>query len=387
MPHWEEVQLSSPSNDSLRRPLSRIVLEHLSAIVVVGAVLFVAALLLGKNGAAAPESADSRIDQLMSSGLDWSKPLHREIFRDTYRMLTNASDHTVDSLMRAIESARVARLIDPELKEGGARQHLSWGMMKEIAGMYATFLVVLAAAMVCTYVAARAVAIRKFINAEQGRSSSMREYFFAIEKQGPLQAMLRLDLLGKALLRGIGSLVLFAPAYVIAYSLRTRLDTGNVLFLILLAIISNGVLVYSAGRLYALLVAESRKGYVQTALVKGLSGDYDWGHAPGFTRMALLSPARIGKGHVFHAIFVNAQLQFIPSLKEHVSFMVTGLVIIEMALNIKGHLCYALLQHMLYREYDIAIAIVFLIFVAVKIAELCIDIWHNAALGRYDNAG
>jgi hypothetical protein len=191
----------------------------------------------------------------------------------------------------------------------------------------------------------------------------------------------------KATVHGVVSFLLFSPAYVVAYALRTRLDTENVLFLILLAVVTNGVLVHYASHLYALLVAESRKGYVETALVKGLRGRYSWNHREGLSRMVVATPLQAAKGHVFHEIFRNAALQFIPSMKEHVTFIVTGLVIIEMALNIKGHLCYALLQHMLFREYDIAIAIVFLIFCAVKAVEVCIDIWHHVELRKYDNAG
>jgi len=99
----------------------------------------------------------------------------------------------------------------------------------------------------------------------------------------------------------------------------------------------------------------------------------------------LLAPVRRSAGHVFREIYRNARLQFIPSTKEHITFIVTGLVIIEMALNIKGHLCYALLQHILYKEFDIAIAIVFGIYLVVKLTEAVVDAWHAIELRKYDN--
>jgi aerobic-type carbon monoxide dehydrogenase small subunit (CoxS/CutS family) len=46
---------------------------------------------------------------------------------------------------------------------------------------------------------------------------------------------------------------------------------------------------------------------------------------------------------------------------------------------------YALLQHILYREYDLALAIVFGIFVVVKLTELGVDISHALQAERYNN--
>ena len=74
------------------------------------------------------------------------------------------------------------------------------------------------------------------------------------------------------------------------------------------------------------------------------------------------------------------------TLKEHAAYLVTGLVIIELALNIKGDLCYALLQHMLYREYDIVAFILLLIFFTVKLTEALVDLRHAAEARKYDNA-
>jgi hypothetical protein len=380
--------LSSPSSEQSYRSISRIVLEHLSAVGVVGAILFVVGVLASAPAAGGLTPEDNRIEALANApGIDWSRPLHKEIFRDTYRFLNDVPEQSIDSMLARIEEARLVLLTDPSRKLGGERRRFSWAVVAEILPMYVMFVGVLAAVLLCTYLAARAMAIWKFVLHEQGRSSAIREYLSYVEAKGFWQSLNRLELPVKALVHGIGSIVLFAPAYVIAYSLRTSLDTENLLFLAVLAIVSNGVLVHSANRMYTLLVAERRKGYVQTALVKGVSGNFEWSRPGGLSRAVLFTPVRKGEGHVFKEIFRNAHLQFIPSLKEHVSFIVTGLVIIEMALNIKGHLCYILLQHILFRQYDIAIAIVFLIFVSVKAAELCLDVWHFRELRRYSNGG
>jgi len=354
----------------------------------VAGVLLGLGILLTHSEEAARQPNDQRImGYLAIEGVDWSNPLHAGLFRDTYMLLHRADAAEADSILRRIEAARIAELTDPSRKVGGERKTLTWAAAGDLVPMYFAFILVFAAVLVLTYALARAAAVRKFIVTRQGNSSYLRRYFAAIARDGVKGGVRGAGLLLKAALHGFGSFLLFSPAYVVAYSLRTRLDTGNVLFLVLLAVLTNGVLVHYANHLFTLLVAESRKGYVETALVKGLRGRYGWDHREGLARMVVLSPLRAARGHVFHEIYRNAALQFIPSMKEHVTFIVTGLVIIEMALNIKGHLCYALLQHILFREYDLAIAIVFLIFLAVKVVEMGIDLWHHHELGKYDNAG
>ena len=378
--------MSSPSNSPTFRSLRRIILEHLSAVLVVGIVLAALSILLTSVEERGAQPADAGIMRYLAiRDVDWSRPLHRELLRDSYRLLRSAREETITSILRNIEETRIRDLTDPARKLGGERKTLTWDTFGDLAPMYVVFSIVFLSVLGLTYVAARAMAIRKFILAKQGRSSYLRRYVAALRSGGLKAAVILADLLAKSLATGFASLVLFSPAYVVAYSLRTRLDTENVFFLTLLAVVTNGVLVHYAGRLYALLMTESRKGYVDTAIVKGVRGKYAWDHREGLPRTVLFSPAQAAKGHVFHEIYKNARLQFIPSMKEHVTFMVTGLVIIEMALNIKGHLCYSLLQHMLFREYDIAIAIVFLIFIAVKVIEACIDVWHTYELRKYGN--
>jgi hypothetical protein len=378
--------LSSPSGSFAHRSLRRIILEHLSAILVVGLVLVALAVLLTSVENSTMLRPDAGVARYLAMrDVDWSRPLHRELFHDSYRLLHSATEEAVDSVLRSIEETRIRDLTDPARKLGGERKTLTWDAAATLVPMYVVFIFVFLSVLGLTYLAARAMAIRKFILGKQGRASYLRRYVAAIRSGGVRSAAVRLGLLGGAVLQALASLVLFSPAYVVAYSLRTRLDTENVFFLILLAVVTNGVLVHYANRLYALLVTESRKGYVETAIVKGVRAGYMWDHREGLPRTVMLSPAQAAEGHVFHEIYRNARLQFIPSMKEHVTFVVTGLVIIEMALNIKGYLCYTLLQHMLFREYDIAIAIVFLIFVAVKVIEACIDGWHAFELRKYSN--
>jgi len=378
--------LSSPSAEQTHRSLRSILLDHLLSVVVVGVALLALSFLVRTKPGGSPHRFGKEIEAYLNiDSVDWSLPLDRALFRDAYRQFHGASEQAVDSVMNAIEDARLADFTDPTRKVGGGPRALTLSAAIELVPMYAAFVAVFFTVLLITYFLARAAAVWKFVLWKQRRSSYLRRYFVALEYGGVKNAILRADLLAKAAAKGFASIVLFSPAYVIAYSLRTSLDTENIFFLVLLAIISNGVLINFANRLYTLMVAESRKGYVDTALVKGVSSGFRWDAKDGLRRSVLLAPVRRSAGHVFREIYRNARLQFIPSTKEHITFIVTGLVIIEMALNIKGHLCYALLQHILYKEFDIAIAIVFGIYLVVKLTEAGVDAWHAIELRKYDN--
>ncbi len=167
--------------------------------------------------------------------------------------------------------------------------------------------------------------------------------------------------------------VLFAPAYVIAYSIKSDFDTDSTLFMILLGIISNGVLITYANKFFHLLLTESRKGYVRTAVVKNLNHNFTPGSRKGISWRALFALRKNFNGHVLQHIFMNARFQYVATFKEQAAFIITGLIIIEMALNIHGHLSYELLQQLLYRNYDLAILIIWGIFLLVKATEWATD--------------
>ncbi len=364
------------------------IIEHLPAVLVVGLALIAVSAIMRRNESASRPHPDPRIERYLAiDSVDLANPLDRALFRDALGVFRAPGAGDIDSLMHVIEDTRLARFTDPSRKTGGGRAALTWETGMAIVPMYMVFLLVYCTVMLFTFLAARALSVWKFIAWKQGRTSSLRRYLASLESKGLAAAISRADLLVISVVKGFASLVLFSPAYVIAYSFRTSLDTESILFLIPLAVISNGILINEANHLYTLLVAESRKGYIQTAIVKGRSSSYEWDVPGGIRRTMLLFPVRGARGHVFRDIYRNARLQFIPSMKEHAAFVVTGIVIIEMALNIKGHLCYALLQHMLFREFDIAIAIVFAIFLTVKLTEACVDLWHALETAKYDNAG
>lgn len=180
-------------------------------------------------------------------------------------------------------------------------------------------------------------------------------------------------------------MILFSPAYVIAYSMKTRFDTDSLPFMIGLGIISNGLLASYTHKFYTFLVAESRKGYVETAVVKNLSTSYSTSSGDGIPLGRIVQFRKSFPGHVFQHIFLNARHQFIPTFKEHASFVITGLVIIEMALNIQGHLSYEMLKNILSKQHDVVLVIVFAIYLLVKATEVVVDLIVEREAHRLEN--
>lgn len=235
--------------------------------------------------------------------------------------------------------------------------------------MVCRFLFVYIAVMVLTYYGARTLALFRFVWAQQSVTQLLPPA--RVVANGIAWTML--------------SFLLFAPGYVIVYSLKSVIDTSSVFLMIILGVVSNGVLVNYANKFYTLLVNESRKGYVHTALVKNVNSSYAWNTTDGIRLGRMFRFHKKFPGHVFDQILQNARLQYRSTLKEQASFVITGLVIIEMALNIQGHLCYELLQSILFKNYDSVLGIMFIIFCAVKLTDLVVDIWIRRSELRFAN--
>ncbi len=374
-----------------KHALSRKLLTHGASIVVV-ACLFGAVIHSVESSRTASRDRESGVRQFLDLGnVDYGDPVDRALVRECLGVFYPGRGGVSDSLMRAIDDLRQREFSDPTYKSGNQLQGLTMAKISGIGTMYAQFLAVYVVVFVVLYFAAQRIGVYRFVKAKQHRESYLSEFFTTAGRAGDPGRAHRegnewrrsMALLLKAVAKGILLVLLFSPAYVIAYAMKTTLDTSSLIFMAALGIVSNGVLIQTANRFFTLLVAESHKGYVQTAMVKGLQGSYEWNQPDGIPRRSLI---RLQKGldnHVFRHILMNARFHFIPVLKEHASFLVTGLIIIEMALNIQGHLCYDLLQQILYHQYDVALFIVFVIFLTVKGTEIVVDIWQARENKRY----
>ncbi len=364
---------------------------HFISIVIVAVVFIVIALLADARRQDRLAANRGLQKYLALENVDFGDPVDRAIFRESLRIFYPGQGGRNDSLMLAIEDFRVRQFTEPEYKSGNTFQGLTWDLSKTIGEMYLQFVGVYVVVLVLIYLAAQRIGVYRFVKMKQREESyvqlgvrSFHEFRITYGTRRNWGALwIALEQFGKAVAKGVLFLMLFSPAYVIAYSLKTTVDTSSLVFMMLLGVVSNGVLINAANRFYTFLVSESNKGYVQTAIVKNLYASYEWDTPDGIPRRALVKIRGAFRSHAFSHVFLNARFQFIPALKEHASFLVTGLIIIEMALNIQGHLCYELLQQVLYRQYDVVCAIIFSIFMTVKATEIAVDIWYSRERSRY----
>jgi hypothetical protein len=368
-------------------------IEHLLSIAFVSLIFMI--LIAGfKSGQKQVQiRQDAAIQPYLSLNfIDFDNPLHRVLLRETVNIYHPESIAKNDSLMRAVDKYRAAQAANLS-KKLNPYEGLTFRKLWQIAGMYFKFILAYLVVMVLTYYGVQTLAIFRFVKMKQGRTSYLAEMVHFIQKTAfPKESLPILNyflhlpgLLGKALLKGILYLILFSPAYVIAYSFRTGFNTDTFFFLVLLGVISNSLLITYAQKFYTFLVAESRKGYVQTAVVKGLNNNYSQKAPDGIFYRNIFRLRKSFPGHVFQHIFLNARFQYLSTIKEQASFLITGLVIIEMALNIHGHLCYEMLQNILYRQFDIVLAIILGIFWVVKATEIAADYWLQTETRKYDN--
>ncbi len=381
---------ASPVDGGNDRLLSRLG-AHAFGIIIVAALFLLVAVAVDAHRKDSQRLDQNTLKYLSLKNVDFGDPLDRSIFRESLRMFYPGQGLRNDSLVQAIEDLRQRQFTDPRLKTGNNLQGMTWSLAASLGGMYLQFALVYLVVLVLVYLAAQRIGIYRFVKMKQRRESYLEQgvemlqaYREKPETPGTRNQVRSIVILfGKAIGKGLLAVIFFSPAYVIAYSLKTTFDTSSLLFMALLGIVSNGVLVHTANRFTSLLTSESQKGYVQTAAVKGLRTSYEWNTVEGIPVQSLVRIRGAFRSHVFSHIFLNARFQFIPALKEHASFLVTGLIIIEMALNIQGHLCYELLQQILYGQYDVACAIVFSIFLTVKTTEIVIDVWYDREKRKY----
>lgn len=370
--------------------MKRAIAEHVSGFITILAITFLALSLIQSHQDAARADALRLITPYLTNSVDLTDPLDAALFKEALRVFYPEGPRP-DSISAAVDFFILKKMTDATYKSGREPSGLTFESLGTLAWMYLRFVAVFTLVAVLTFLGARTLAIHEFIQMKVGNDSSLRRLVMLYDSfrsgNAPPAALKKGTLLVfRALLKGLFSLFLFSPAYVLAYALKTEVETGNLMFMAVLAVVSNGVLISMTGTFYAFLVQEGRKGYVETALVKELDSSYIPPVQFERRMFALARPMHAFSHHVFKHIYMNASFQYISALKQHVAFLITGLIIIEMALNIQGHLCYELLKSLLFEDYEVAAAIIIGIFFAVKLAELFIDLWYEREFRKYHNA-
>jgi hypothetical protein len=337
------------------------ILEHCVAAVFVTIALLIGLMLvntLSRQGNKAEPAAIHAFGDLPF--VDFSSPFDLALLKDAINLYYPGRHDWNDSLINVIvqfhERQFTAKLLDSRVS-----QNLTCERFFDIVLMYVKFLLVYVLVMALTWYGVQTLASIRFVY-KKGVSSS---------PPSSMKTMIRQRLVLFASSTGI--FFLFCPAYVIAYAIRTEFNTDTIVFMILLGVVSNGVLITYANKFYSFLVAESRKGYVDTAIVKNCHSSYRFRGANGISLSALLRPRKKFRGHVFDHVFSNARYQYLPTIKEQASFLISGLIIIEMALNIHGHLTYEMLRQLLSKNYSTVVVMILLIFYMVKATEVVAD--------------
>ncbi len=353
--------------------MKRKLLEHAFSVVLITVVLVGAVAGIGwyeRNARASEKEKTEVFGEL--AFVNFNDPFDRALLEDVANVYYPGQHDRNETALAEIASSHEQALAK-KLTSSHESERLNIAKAGELLGMYLSFLIVYAVVIALTYYGVHTIGVWRFCLKRRELEQTQLSFF---------QKVLRL---GRSTLGVAATFVLFSPAYVIAYALKTRLNTDTSLFMAVLALVSNGLLIVYSNKFYAFLTSESRKGYVETAYVKNLNHSYDPHASDGIPYRWIFRMRKRFDGHVFDHIYRNASFQYLPTLKEQASFLITGLIIIEMALNIHGHLSYEMLRQLLYKNYDIVIATILLVFYTVKATEVFSDVMsHRIAVG-YEN--
>ncbi len=314
---------------------------------------------------------------------DVNDPFQKQLFFEMARDMAPQRYEQLQKLWKAYASGKLQKR---ELQE---KQKLSNRVsVFKLLGMYFKFLMVYLLVIFLNYYAVQTLGTYFFIRYQQHAPPLFYRLLFSFRlvlHEGDWRLLKRpFKLMGILLAKGIFYFLLFAPAYVIAYSVKSDFRTESLVFMILLGVFSNGVLIIYSNKFFQFLLNEGRKGYVKTALVKNLNDNYTLGKRTGIPFKRLFALSKKFPNHVLQHIFLNARFQYLSTLKEQAAYIISGLVIIEMALNIHEHLNYELLRQLLFRNYDLVVLILMLLFVTVKATETFADLMVYRELKRME---
>lgn len=361
--------------------------EHLLSLILVAILLSSVVFII------APRSQIIKPPELYNEleFVNYNDPLHYALLKDMLQLYQPGQPAKNDSLLKAL-----VRFSEMELKQLGDNnvRTTPFRFNKSIAilWMYLKFILIYVLVVLLTYYGVQTLAVWMFIRKGQNKPPFIISLIEQVKKFSRKQGWVHnfnalsglVFIFIKGLFRAFWMAALFTPAYVTAYSIKSDFNTDSILFMILLAVISNGLLITYANKFFTLLLSESRKGYVLTARVKNLQNSYSSNDPEGIPLKSVLAIHKNFKGHVFNHIFMNARLQYLETIKEQASFVISGLVIIEMALNIHGQFTYELMQQLLYKNYHYVLLMVLGIFVLVKLTEIVADYLKYRQLKRME---
>lgn len=340
----------------------RKILEHIIILLFVGMIMLSLSFILDMNKKQSANLYEkSTVGKILAQDfVDIKDPFHRALLKDISTIYFSDNEALQDSIQNGIGKEREAALYK-RLQESSREKKLTITALFSILGMYIKFLFTFCIVLAITYYGVVTLGSYMFIKSQQEK--------FNRNHSKPTDKVKSISL---KILKYCFVFITFCPAYVLAYSVKTEFSTAGIIFMIILSVGSNGLLFTYANKFLAFLKSESRKGYVATAVVKNVNSNYENSDL-GIKIKDIFKLRKHFKNHIFDTIYKNAHYQYISTLKEQAAFLITGLIIIEMALNMHGFLSYEMLRQLLYENYSIVLLIVFLIFFTVKIVDIIAD--------------
>ncbi len=324
--------------------------------------------------------------------VDFGDNFEKTLLSDVLNLYNPDSTEGNKNIIFQIEELQAEKFSNINMKSGGEYKGLNVDSVYKVLGMYFKFLVIYLISLFLIHSFAKTFAIWKFVKVKQGTNSyfdefvtTLKEYVNNLLPQNIRKRKLNIaiKLFIKGTIKTMAYFIIFSPSYVVAYSVKGSSISDSSLFFIILAVFTNGLLINYSYRFYSILKSESKKGYVNTAIVKGLDNNYK---TKMFGYKNILKFHKRFPEHVFNHIYINAIYQNVLNIKELSALLITGIVIIEMALNIQGYLCYEMLQNILYKNYDVVIFIIILIFITVKTTEFFVDLEYYNMTKKYENS-
>ncbi|NLD94123.1 MAG: hypothetical protein GX639_15805 [Fibrobacter sp.] len=352
--------------------------EHITGIAFVTVLIVILMFVFNTMRKNDETYAGSRVKEFLDITIqNPDDRFQRALLKDVMNIFYPDRSEYNDTIVKEILTIKSDQF-NKRIQGTNTKKSLSTTVFLELTGMYLKFLFIYIVVMLLTFYGVQTLGSWRFVREKHREHLSIHNPELYQKNRFSFISIV------SKLLKTFAYLIFFSPAYVIAYSIRTEFNTDSIFFMIFLGVISNGLLMMYTNKFHAFLVSESRKGYIDTARVKNLNEDFTISPL-GIPLSSLIHPFKKFKGHLFEHIFRNAHFQYLATIKEQASFLITGLVIIEMALNIQGHFNYELLRQLLFQNYSIVLVIVAMIFYTVKFTEILTDYLIHREIKRYEN--
>ncbi len=313
------------------------------------------------------------------SDVDLNDPLHRIIARETHNRFIPDRAGEIDSVISQWTAMQNKKSLRDKRSDREQLSMIGTPVSPWLA--WIKFVIIYVINLIFLFYAIQTLGLVRFIRYKQRNPTfvkvfSMKMSEFSFSKSMSKKTLTIVSIIKTALIKNIWiilRLILFTPAYIVAYTFRTNFNTDSVIFMIGLGCFTNGILIMYSQKYYQLLMTEYRKGYVETALTNQLSRDFSFRSGSALSWKSVFAFRKSFGNHVLQPVVQNARFQYLSAFREQASFLISCMIIIEMALNIHGHLGYELLQRLLFRDYFTTGAMIFGIFIIVKGTELLTD--------------